>query len=217
MNTQCGYFHHIYPNHVNVFVQQKKNQSTTMNIIVSPPDSLSSNQAISLAQVHAPMWQRLLVLGDRLRDQGEDLTAFRRSLTGRDRVTYTDEEVDISVILLEAEKAVQDWTERRELFCPLTRESEHRVFTIAELQLRSATLQIQDGVMGDREAVRREAKLSGLARDIYEMIDEFELQVSVLASPGLSNHWLILSDTAAQSASTIFIPRSKLFVLPVAT
>jgi hypothetical protein len=143
---------------------------------------------------HAPLWQRLLDLGDRLRDRGENLTAFRRSLAGHDRVPYTDEEVDISVILFEAEKAVQDWTERRELLHQPTRESEYKALMVAVLQLRAATLRIQDGVMGDREAIRREAKSSGLARDVYEMIDEFEFQVSVLVEErdGVQPDWEVV-------------------------
>ena len=151
-----------------------------MNIIVSPPDSLSSNRAARLAQVHAPLWQRLLDLGDRFRDRGENSTAFRRSLAGRDHVPYTDEEVGISIILFEAKKAVQDWAEWRELLHPPTGDSEYRALTIAVLQLQAATLRIQDGVMGDREAIQREAKSSGLAREVYDMISEYNFQVSVL-------------------------------------
>lgn len=149
-----------------------------MNIIVSPPYNMASNRAANVAQNQFPLWQRLLNMGDRLAGRGETLSSYQRSQIERGRAPCIDEQIEILGILLEAEKAIKKWTEIQVLRQP-TPDPEHRGLTLASLQLRAATLHFQDGFIGDRKKAKFEAELSGLTRDVHEMIDEFESQISV--------------------------------------
>lgn len=127
------------------------------------------------------VWEALYQLGDQLHARGQSLTSWKQSQQVRDCFT-AEENAEITAALSSATNDLEEIRSALEdaLQASSSNFDSHMVL-ILDRQLEAAKLRMKEGCIGDRAAVQKESKSSGLTRDVYYLLDDHEAHLGYLA------------------------------------
>lgn len=129
-------------------------------------------------------WQRLYAFGDEFASRGMSIASHIASVQDADDHDHLSER-DYELLRLVRLARKERTNQRRKLDEMRTKfpnpdDSARRALLIQDYQFRVASLRVRADLIGDRRAIEREAKHSGLAGELHELIEEIEAQVSEL-------------------------------------